>query len=222
MGVKIKYIVLFLFIIPKIIFSQTNVEISSDIEEYNHAENINLITFEVNNNLKDVTVIHCDSIKNKSLLPSKYHKRYLKERIVGIDRQEDTLIVSVIGLSDCCSNFIANIDYINDTLINLKYKDIGNTSCFCGNCPYLFTYFIIDNNRQINNISLNSKDISQSNNIYINGIDIVKIDSLTGNKIIETYDRYVNDHTILLKRYYNKEGILLDTKTYYQGEEVYE
>jgi len=177
-----------------------------------------------NNNIQllRVNVTHCDSLNNKSILPSKFHRHYLKSRLISINREKDTLKIALIGFSDCCSHFFADLDCDIDTVLNLKYEDIDEVECFCGGCPYLFYFTILDRNKTISGILLNGNKIDLSNDIYSNAIEIKKHNFFTGKTIVKIYYERIDDFKLILEKHYSRRGNLILIKTFYLGIETHE
>jgi hypothetical protein len=218
----VKKLLLVLMILLKmtICWSQTD---STFLIFENEEENLQSISFKTNNEcyiknilLVDVDVTHCDSIDNKEILPSKSQKIYLRSRIIDFKRNKDSLAVTLIGFSDCCASFYAELKCFNDTTLNLQYFDVGELECFCGGCPYLFTYKIIDKEQRIKAVLLNGNEIEFTDKIYRNENVIRKRSFISGKTIVKTY----SDSHLVLERHYNRQGELLLTKMFYLGEEI--
>lgn len=217
-------IILSLFILSSILVYSQNTEIEIDDNEEEQLDFF-IVDYDINCNKSEleilgVNIVHCDSIIDKNLLPSEFHKNYLKSRIISIERNFDTLTVKLVLKSDCCPKFISSIECLNDTLIDLKCVDIGEVFCFCGSCPFILTYRFLDKKRLIKSYNLNGKYIVQSNDIYRNSIKIEKINSENGNRIIETYFESVNKNSLLLIEEKNEQGDTELLKTYYLGKEI--
>jgi len=172
--------------------------------------------------LINVDVIQCDSLDNKAILPSKYHKHFISSRLIDFKRRNDTLNVTLIGFSGCCAHFYAKLKCFNDTILNLQYDDIDEIDCFCGGCPYLFTYTIIDKNKIIKDILVNGNKIDFSEHIYNNEIEIRNRNFITGKMIVKTYVENISDYNLVLEKHYDRKENLLLTKTYYLGKETNE
>lgn len=222
-----KSVIIILFILLKTTICWTQIdsvflfEDDKEVLEFIYFENDKECQ-EKNIELLNVDVIHCDSLHDKTILPSKYHKHYISSRLIDFDRKNDTLKITLIGFSGCCAHFYARLKCVNDTTLDLLYDDIDEIDCFCGGCPYLFSYTAIDKNKTITTILLNGNEISFLENIYTNGFETKKRNFFNGKTIVKTYNERVSDNNLILEKHYNRKGNLLLTKTYYLGKETNE
>jgi hypothetical protein len=172
--------------------------------------------------LLSVDLIHCDSIKDKNILPARFHRRYLKSRLLEFQRRNDTLVVSFIGFSDCCAHFMNEIEFLQDSILDLKYQDIDEVECFCGACPYLFKYVIRDRDRKIMKVQKNKVGIDFSDKIYEKEIVDEERNFWTKEKTVKMYNENVMEINLLIKKKFDRKGNLIEQKTYYLGYEVLE
>ena len=203
--------------IKKIEWEEDELEVLEDITFEN-----NITCFSKDIKILKADVIHCHDIRDKSVLPSRYHINYLRSRILNFYRKNDTLIISLIGHAGCCSNFLVEILCECDTVYNIIYNNIGYDECFCGVCPNIFTFTILDKNYHIQDILLNGKKIHETPTIYANVIEVESKNFFTGKKIVRTYNERVWEPNLILEQTYTRRGELIDEKLFYQGKEIHE
>lgn len=183
-------------------------------------ENINCEPNELN--IIDFNIIPCDIIDDKNLVPHKSHNWYIQSRIVELKTKNDTLDFKLIGLSQCCAKFELFFECTNDSTLGIYYKDVSDEMCFCGNCPYLFEGKLLLDNKKINKIYLNKKELEITKDIYNeNVVRFIEEDSISGKKTIKTYIdkgyRYFSEKDLLLKQIIDKKTDSIQTKIYYSN-----
>jgi hypothetical protein len=164
-------------------------------------------------------ITDCDSITDKKILPTKFHYPDIKSRIIDIRSDSNQLKISLIGKSQCCAVFSVSLHYINDNTINLKYKDIADEMCYCGDCPYIFDLEIETENKPITNIQLNNIPIQKDWEIYDDAIYVIEENKELGERVVKTYIDN-GSHTLEIK-----DLRLIETKNTITNEakvEIYE
>lgn len=186
-----------------------------NISNNKNCDNLNIIDFDI---------IHCDSIKDKEILPHRSHRMHIRSRIIDFENSNDTIEFSLIGLSDCCPKFEIYYECIDDSTINLNYKNISSTYCFCGLCPFIFNGKLSSKNMKINNILLNNKIIEQRTDRYNDNVVRFIEEDTEGRKTVRTYIdngyRVFNERDLLLEEKFDKDNIKISTRIYFNGIEI--
>jgi hypothetical protein len=139
-------------------------------------------------------ITDCDSITDKKILPTKFHYPDIKSRIIDIRSDRNQLKISLIGKSQCCAIFKVWLEDVNDSTINLKYRDIADEMCYCGNCPYVFDLEIEIGDKPISKILLNDKPIEKDWEMYDDAIYVIEENKEKGIRVLKTY---IGDDNVL-------------------------
>lgn len=110
--------------LPELKF-EDEVEINSRLNKESKLQGFNLI---------NISSEDCDHDKYWEVLPR------LKERIIEMEVNEDTLNIVIGTIAECCRKFLGEIEIRNDT-INLLYTEHGNV-CECV-CYYHIRYQVL-------------------------------------------------------------------------------
>ncbi len=221
---KITISILLFLICGTISFSQ--IIIKEDVSSEND-DSLNIVVFENNYEcinagiwLVDVDVTPCDSIKDKSILPSKIYKEIIKSKLLEVAYSDDTIYVSFIGMSSCCDKFFSGLEYINDTSINLTYVKNNIEQCWCGNCPNVFKYTIFSEKLHLHKFLVNGTEIDFSNDIFQYETRITKKNILTGRTKVYFYQGDPSIFTLLMGKKYSRKGKEISTKIYDNSIEI--
>lgn len=221
-----KYYIGFILIL---IFSQSVSQSDVDVPHEKYAKKISQeLLYDSNkqeNGLKiiELTVTNCHDLKDQELVPHLSHNWYIQQRVVELQNYGDTLYFEVIGLSQCCAKFKFQLDYANDSLLNLMYEDISNEECFCGKCPYLFKGQIITPDKHIDGIVMNQNKLKKTSDIYGDKvIRLIEEDSITGITTIKTYiyKSFISFRDLLMSEEFDKSNNQRITRIYFNGIEI--
>jgi hypothetical protein len=113
----------------------------------------------------------------------------LRERLLSKSLRNDTLILVVAVRENCCSKFMAIMDWQIDTL-NIKYDNIGE-DCFCP-CFFHLTFLLPHFSEIPNEIRFNNNNFEESEDRFSSFTR--KIDTLDNGVII--YSEYENGNLI--------------------------
>jgi hypothetical protein len=198
--IKIKLLLIIIFFTPTILTAQEidSLKFLNDLinKEYDERDKYYPLefSFETDSDCLDkgiqllsCKITDCDSITDKKILPTKFHYPDIKSRIIDIRSDRNQLKISLIGKSQCCAIFKVWLEYVNDSTINLKYRDIADEMCYCGNCPYVFDLEIKIGDKPISKILLNDKPIEKDWEMYDDAIYIIEENKVLGERVVKTY-----------------------------------
>lgn len=198
--IKIKLLLVIIFFTPTILTAQEidSLKFLNDIINNEYEERDKYyppeFSFETDTNCKDkgiellsCKITDCDSITDKKILPTKFHYPDIKSRIIDIRSDSNQLKISLIGKSQCCAVFEVKLEYLNESTINLKYRDIADEYCYCGLCPYVFDLEIEIGKKPITNIQLNNIPIQKDWEMYDDAIYVIEENKELGERVVKTY-----------------------------------
>jgi hypothetical protein len=222
---KTKFLILNIFI-SNLIFSQSETTLPKKIEP-NQLTSEQILQSDIQEcESKRIYIISkefikCDSIKDKNILPSKYHKDFIRQRIIEIKEKNDTTKITFILFSQCGSEFNIFLECIDSSNVNINICDtsLEKTTCFC---PYLISC-ILYSKWKIEVPLINGNELQLTDKIFNDRIkETTNKNFFNGIKTLSYYYEWFSPPQLILEKKYKKNGNLVSTKMFYLNKEIHE